>query len=132
MQIIDNELLSSLCEKASQHPRLRMNYNLHACLDDKVQRLLNALNPGTSLPVHRHKSTDELYVILRGKLDVKLYNDQGILTDTVHLDPLNGAYGISVSASQWHTVDVLEKDTIILEVKEGPYKPLDDDDILPI
>jgi cupin fold WbuC family metalloprotein len=130
MKIIDDQLLNDISKQASESQRLRMNYNLHASLEDKVQRLLNALEPGTELPVHRHKHTDETYVLLRGKLDVKIYDDHRKLIQVLRLDMLEGKYGVSIPANHWHTIEVLEKGTVILELKEGPYQPLQDDDIL--
>ena len=130
MKIIDSNLLNIVTEQAQHNPRLRMNHNLHASLDDKVQRLLNAMEPGTELPVHRHRDTDETYIILRGKLDVKVYNERKELTDTIRLDPTEGKFGIHIPANSWHNVEVLEKGTVIFEVKEGPYLPLEADDIM--
>lgn len=127
---INEQLLNGITIKACESFRLRMNHNLHASLEDKVQRLLNAMEPGTELPVHRHKDTDETYILLRGKLDVKVYNEQKELIATHRLDPNEGKYGIHIPANSWHTVEVLEKGTVIFEVKEGPYMPLEGDDIM--
>lgn len=130
MKIIDENLLNNLTEEAVANPRLRKNFNLHNSLDDKVQKLLNALEPGTVLPIHRHINTDEVYFMVRGSLIVKFYNEQKELTKTQELNPQTGQFGISIPAGQWHTIEVLEKGTIIFEVKEGPYSPLKEDDIL--
>jgi len=130
MKLINDQLLNTISKQASENIRLRMNHNLHASLDDKVQRLLNAMEPGTILPVHRHRNTDETYIILRGKLDVKVYNERKELTDTIRLDPTEGKYGIHIPANSWHNVEVLEERTVIFEVKEGPYLPLEDSDIM--
>lgn len=132
MKIIDDHLLNIISGLASENERLRKNYNLHEHLDESVQRLLNALEPGTSLPVHRHRHTDETYILLRGKLHVKTFNDRGEIINFMTLDPMDGKYGVSIDAGEWHTVEVLEKGTVIFEVKNGPYKPLEDDDILKI
>lgn len=132
MKIIDKELLDKLTEQAQNSDRLRKNYNLHRSLNDHVQRLLNALEPGTELPVHRHLHTDETYMLFRGSLNVKLFNDKKELVQTILLDTENGKYGLSIPAGQWHTVDVLEKGTVIFEIKQGPYSPLDPDDILDV
>lgn len=132
MKIIDEHLLNVISEKATENNRLRKNFNLHERLDESVQRLLNALEPGTCLPVHRHKTTDETYIVLRGKLNVKIYNDQAELINVLVLDPLDGKYGVSISANEWHTVEVLEKGTVIFEVKTGPYQALEEDDILAV
>lgn len=130
MKLIDENLLNNLTEEAVVNPRLRKNFNLHNSLDDKVQKLLNALEPGTVLPIHRHINTDEVYFMVRGSLIVKFYNEKKDLTKTQVLNPQTGQFGISIPAGQWHTIEVLEKGTIIFEVKEGPYLPLKDVDIL--
>lgn len=130
MKILDEQLLNLVSNQACESPRLRMNHNLHASLEDKVQRLLNAMEPGTELPVHRHKDTDETYILLRGKLDVKVYNEQKELIATHRLDPKEGKYGIHIPANSWHNVEVLENGTVIFEVKQGPYLPLAGDDIM--
>lgn len=127
---IDEKLLNQISKRAVNSPRLRMNHNLHASLDDKVQRLLNALELGTVLPVHRHKNTDETYILLRGKMDIKVYNEQKELIETYRLDTQAGQYGIHIPANSWHTVEVLEKGTVIFEVKEGPYMPFVEEDIM--
>ena len=130
MNIIDNILLDVVSGKAEASPRLRMNYNFHEKPDDKVQRLLNALEPGTELPIHRHTHTDEMYILLRGKLNVKTFDEKGNLLNMISLSPVEGKYGVNISAGEWHTVEVLEKGTVIFEIKEGPYTPLGEKDIL--
>ena len=130
MIIINNTLLDTITEKAKTSPRLRMNFNLHDSLDSPVQRLMNALEPGTELPIHRHRHTDETYIVLRGAIKVFLYNDDKTLKEQVLLNPCDGEYGINIPADQFHTVEVLEKGTVIFEVKEGPYTPLGDGDTL--
>ena len=130
MKIINTELLNEVTEKAQENSRLRMNYNFHTSLDSKAQRLLNALEPGTEIPVHRHLNTRETYVLLRGKLKVMFYNDDCELTETMILDPKTGDFGIDIPKGQWHSIEVLETGTVIFEVKDGPYSPLSKDDIL--
>lgn len=130
MKIIDTVLLDKLTEQAEGNERLRKNYNLHRSLNDHVQRLLNALEPGTELPVHRHLHTDETYVLLRGSLNVLLYNEKKQLAQTIPLNLKTGKYGLSIPAGQWHTVEVLEKGTVIFEIKQGPYSPLEMGDIM--
>lgn len=132
MKVIDDHLLNIISQRASTDNRLRKNYNLHQDLRESVQRLLNALEPGTQLPVHRHRHTDETYIILRGRLHVKTYNDMGELSNFIVLDPREGKYGVSISANEWHTVEVIEKGTVIFEVKNGPYRPLNDDDVMEV
>ena len=130
MKIIDKELLDEITRQAKESPRLRMNYNLHDSLDAKTQKLLNALEPGTILPIHRHPNTNETYLLLRGKLNVILYNDKKEVLETMHLDTANGNYGLDIPAGQWHSIEVLESGTVILEVKDGPYIPFQPEDIL--
>lgn len=130
MKIIDSELLDEICKKAKESPRLRMNYNLHSELDEPVQRLMNALEPGTEIPVHRHRHTDETYLVLRGSLNVVVFNEEKEQLEKILLDPLKGSYGVSVPAGQWHSVEVLETNTVIFEIKEGPYAALSEEDIL--
>ena len=130
MQQIDSRLLDQVSQQAQESPRLRMNHNLHDSLESKAQRLLNALEPGTILPIHRHPHTAETYLLLRGKIRVMFYNDQKEEIESVVLDPLKGNYGIHIPANQWHTLDVLESGSVLFEVKDGPYTPLDEKDIL--
>jgi len=130
MKKIDDELLNKVSQKAKESPRLRMNYNFHEHLDDKVQRLLNALEPGTLLPVHRHRHTAETYILLRGKIKVLFYNGLRELQEEEILSPQEGNYGVHIPAGQWHTLEVLEIGSVIFEVKDGPYTPLTSADIL--
>lgn len=130
MKLINNELLDDVTGEAEVSPRLRMNYNFHDRLDAQAQRLLNALEPGTVLPIHRHPHTAETYLLLRGKVRVMYYNDQKEETENVLLDPLDGNYGVHIPANQWHTLEVLESGSVIFEVKDGPYMPLGENDIL--
>lgn len=130
MKIIDNELLSNLSTQARKDKRLRKNFNLHLSLNEDVQRLLNALEPGTVIPVHRHLHTDETYVLLSGSLNLLLYDDNRNLKQKILLDPSKGKYGVSIPAGAWHSIEVLEKGTVIFEVKQGPYSPIETQDIL--
>ena len=128
--LIDEFLLDDVTEQAKTSYRLRMNFNLHDSLDAKAQRLLNALEPGTVLPVHRHRHTAETYIVLRGCIKVLFYNDEKLLTDVFLVHPDEKVYGVHIPAGQWHTLEVLERGTVIFEVKDGPYEPLQEDDVL--
>jgi cupin fold WbuC family metalloprotein len=128
--LINDQLLNTVTGQAKASSRLRMNFNLHDSLDAKAQRLLNALEPGTVLPVHRHRETAETYVVLRGSIRVIFYNDAKLLTAEFLIDPKVKEYGIHIPAGQWHTLEVLESGTVIFEVKDGPYAPLQPEDIL--
>ena len=130
MALINEELLDRVTGEAKRSPRLRMNYNFHETLDAKAQRLLNALEPGTVLPVHRHSQTAETYLVLRGVIKVLFYDDRKRLLETFLLDPREGNYGVHIPKGQWHTLEVLESGTVIFEVKDGHYQPLGKDDIL--
>lgn len=127
--IINDTLLNKITEEAKESRRLRMNYNIHESLDAKVQRLLNVLLPGTVLPIHRHRHTDETYILLKGKMFVVFYDDLGGQTERYLLDPSIGNYGVNIPKGQWHGIEVIEPSTIF-EVKEGPYMPLGPEDIL--
>lgn len=127
--IINNNLLDEITEKAIDSPRLRMNCNLHNSLDAKAQRLINVLLPGTVLPIHRHRHTAETYVLLRGKMFVVFYNDLGAQVERYMLDPTIGNYGVQIPAGQWHGIEVIEP-SAIFEVKDGPYTPLQPEDML--
>ncbi len=127
--IINDKLLDEVTVKAEESPRLRMNYNFHESLDAKAQRLINVLLPGTALPIHRHRHTAETYVLLRGKMFVVFYNDLGAQTERYLLDPAIGNYGVNIPKGQWHGIEVIEP-SAIFEVKDGPYMPLQPEDML--
>ncbi len=127
--IIDNKLLDEVTAKAEESPRLRMNYNFHESLDAKAQRLINVLLPGTILPIHRHRHTDETYVLLRGKMMVVFYNDLGAQTERYLLDPTIGNFGVNIPKGQWHGIEVIEP-SAIFEVKDGPYMPIAPEDTM--
>jgi len=129
LKIINQILLDELSQKASESERLRMNHNLHDSLENPVQRLLNALEPGTIIPIHRHLHTDEVYILLTGSIRVMLYNDEKEIIDTFLLNPIEGNHGIQIPAGQWHGIEVLEHGSVIFEVKQGPYTPLGIDDV---
>ena len=127
--IIDDKLLNEVVAKAKASERLRMNYNLHETLDAKAQRLLNAVEPGTVLPIHRHPHTAETYMLLRGHIDVMFYDDTRREIQRFKLDPQRGNYGVQIPKGLWHTLEALES-SVIFEVKDGPYTPLAPEDML--
>lgn len=127
--MINDNLLNEITTDAEKSPRLRMNYNIHESLDSPCQRLINVLLPGTVLPIHRHRHTAETYILLRGKMFVVFYDSLGGQTERILLDPMQGNYGVNIPAGQWHTVEVIEP-SAIFEVKEGPYRPLEYEDIM--
>lgn len=122
MKIVDKDLLDMVSAQARASERLRMNYNFHEDLADGCQRLLNALEPGTVMPIHHHK-VDEMFVILRGRVRVTIYNDAGEVIQSVNLSGKSGNIAVNIKAGEWHSVESLETGSCILEVKEGPYVP---------
>ena len=106
--IIDTQLLDKVSSEAKSSPRLRMNYNFHQLLEDKCHRMLNAVEPGTVVPIHRHPTKDESFVILRGKVRVTTHNDDGSIIEDVVLSQESGNYGVDISKGVWHMVEALE------------------------
>ena len=128
---ITQALLDSLTEQAKQSPRLRMNFDLRNSPEDKSQRMLNAIEPGSPVPIHRHKHTSETVVCLRGRLVWEYYDElERIRTEAIELTPNGQIVALNVPVGQWHTVRALESGTVILEMMEGTYEPLGDEDIL--
>ena len=121
--IIDDKLLDSILAKASVSERLRMNHNLHDSLDAKAQRLLNALQKGTVLPIHRHRHTAETYILLKGRIDVVFYGDNGAEHSRYHLSPETGNHGVHIPAGQWHTIEVLDPSVIFVD-NPAPNPPI--------
>ena len=128
--IIDTNLLDALTEQAKASPKLRMNLDLRNTPDDQSQRMLNALEPGTVMPIHRHQNTSETVVMLRGKVKWLYYNDKGELTDTILVEAGSDICGLSVPKGQWHSLECLETGSVILECKDGPWEALKEEDIL--
>ena len=128
---ITQTLLNQLTEQAKASPRLRMNYDLRNSAEDGSQRMLNAIEPGSPLPIHRHKDTTETVVCLRGRLVEEYYDElERICTEAIELSPNGPVVALNIPAGQWHTVRALESGTVILEVKDGPYEPTGPEDIL--
>ncbi len=131
MKVIDEQLLNGLAEQAKQSPRLRMNYNFHQSLQDKCHRFLNALEPGTQIPVHHHPTKDETFVILKGRVKVSTYNDEGEVLESCVLCQADGRYGVDIPKNVWHGLECLEP-SVLLECKEGPFVEHEVDGILEI
>lgn len=129
---IDNQTLDSLTEQAKASPRLRMNLNFHQSLDEKCHRFLNALEPGTVVPIHHHPTKDETFVLLRGKVRVTTHNDDGSIIEDVILSPEEGRYGMNIPKGVWHKVESLESGSILFECKEGPFVPHEVEGVLEI
>ena len=129
--IINQAILDKLTEEAKASPRLRMNMDLRNSEADQSQRMLNAIEPGSPLPIHRHQKTSETVVCLRGRLVEEYYDDQEhICTEAIELSPNGPVVALNIPAGQWHTVRALESGTVILEMKNGPYEPISPVDIL--
>ena len=145
--IIDKKILDELTERAKKSPRLRMNYDLRTTPDVQSQRMLNALEPGTVLPIHRHKETSETVVCVRGHFEEYLYtenanandnanvnanlnpNPNGRLVLTEVVDMVPGGVVLNIPAGQWHSLKCFESGTVLLEAKDGAFRPLDDDEV---
>ena len=128
---IDNQTLDSLTEQAKASPRLRMNLDLRNSAEDQSQRMLNAIEPGSPLPIHRHQKSSETVVCIRGRLVEEFYDDlERICTERIELSPNGPVVALNIPAGQWHTVQALESGTVILEMKNGKYEPISDVDVL--
>ena len=129
---IDNQLLDTLSAQAKANPRLRQSYDLRTTPEDQSQRILNAVEPGTILPIHRHRGSTETIIVLRGKVVQHYYNDAGEKTASYELAPNSPKVGMSVPAGQWHALESLEEGSVIFECKDGAYQPLSAEDILEV
>ena len=129
--VISQSILDALTAQAKASPRLRMNLDLRNSPDDKSQRMLNAIEPGSPMPIHRHRNSSETVVCLRGRLVEEFYDDlERRCTDAIELSPNGSNVAINIPIGQWHTIRALESGTVLLECKDGPYEPLGDEDIL--
>lgn len=128
---ITQAILDKLTEEAKASPRLRMNLDLRNGEEDSSQRMLNAIEPGSPLPIHRHQKTSETIVCLRGRLVEEYYDElERRCTEAIELSPNGPVVALNIPAGQWHTVRALESGTVILEMKNGAYEPLQECDIL--
>ena len=128
---ITQAILDELTAKAKESPRLRMNLDLRDTNEDTSQRMLNAIEPGSPLPIHRHQNTSETVVCIRGRLVEEFYDDlERICTERIELSPNGPVVALNIPVGQWHTVQALESGTVILEMKNGKYEPISDVDVL--
>ena len=125
--IITKEILDNLSEQAKANPRLRQAMDLRNSPEDGSQRMLNALEPGTVMPIHRHKGSSETCVCVRGHFEEYFYDTEGRLTETVDMRP--GGVVLNIEKGQWHSLRCLESGTILLEAKDGAYHPLEEDEV---
>ena len=130
--VINAALLDSLTAQAKASPRLRMNLDLRNSAEDTSQRMLNAIEPGSVVPIHRHKKTSETLVVLRGRIVEEFYDDAGICVERVEVSPNAPVCALNIPAGAWHTLQSLESGTVILEMKDGAYEPIVADDILTV
>lgn len=128
--VIDNEILDGLTEKAKASTRLRCNLDMRNTPEDQSQRMLNALEPGTVMPIHRHRGSSETCICIRGHFEEYFYDEQGNLTDTIDMVP--GGVVLNIEKGQWHSLKCLESGTVLFEAKDGPYAPLGPEDIMEI
>ncbi len=124
---ITQAILDDLTAQAKASPRLRMNLDLRNSPEDQSQRMLNAIEPGTVMPIHRHTASSETVVCIRGHFEEYFYNEDGILTDTVDMTP--GSI-INIPLGQWHSLKSLETGTVLFECKDGAYAPLGPEDVM--
>ena len=127
---ITQAILDDLTAQAKASPRLRMNMDLRNSPSDGSQRMLNAIEPGSPLPIHRHMKSSETVVCLRGRLREVFYNDAGKVTEVIDLQPGGDCVALCIPIGQWHGVEVLESGTVILECKDGVYEPLGEGDVM--
>ena len=128
--LLNTNLLDALSEQAKASPRLRMNLDLRNSPADQSQRMLNALEPGTVMPIHRHRNSSETVTVLRGKVKWLYYNDKGEPTHTFLVAPGTDLVGLCVPMGQWHSLECLESGTVILETKDGAWEPLGEEDVM--
>ncbi len=126
--IIDQHILDELTAQAKASPRLRMNLDLRNSPSDGSQRMLNAIEPGTVMPIHRHRTSSETVVCVRGHFEEYFYDESGNLVEVVDMVP--GGVVLNVPIGQWHSLKSLESGTVLLECKDGAYEPLGPEDIL--
>ena len=126
--VIDNEILDELTAKAKENPRLRCNLDMRNSADDQSQRMLNALEPGTVMHIHRHRGSSETCICIRGHFEEYFYDSDGQLTNTIDMVP--GGVVLNIEKGQWHSLKCLESGTVLLECKDGKYEPLGPEDIL--
>lgn len=128
--ILTSDILDKVSQDAKASQRLRMNYNLHEAAEDSVQRMFNALEPGTIIPIARHPHSNETLIMLRGRLRVLIYDDEKNLIEDVVIEANSANIGYHIPQGVWHTIESLETGTVLFETREGPYQPVEDKDIL--
>ena len=128
--VIDSKLLDSLSAQAKASPRLRMNLDLRNSASDGSQRMLNAIEPGSVLPIHRHRASSETVVVLRGKIEWVFFDNEGNETERVTLDANGEPRMLNVERNRWHSLVCLEEGSVLFESKDGAYEPLGEEDMM--
>ena len=128
--VLTTEILDALSAKAKASERLRMNYDLRTSLADQSQRMLNALEPGTELPIHRHTTTSETIVLLRGSIKEMFYDNKGDLTESIVLKAGTEPCAMNIPKGVWHNLECLEPGTILFEAKDGAFEPRKEEDTM--
>ena len=130
--VINKQLLYELSAQAKASPRLRQAFDLRNTPEDNSQRMLNALEPGTIMPIHRHLYSSETVVLLRGKICWHFYDDSGNETESVVLDANGDVRCINVEKGRWHSLECLASGSVLFESKDGKYEPLREEEIIKI
>jgi cupin fold WbuC family metalloprotein len=130
--VIDKKLLDDLSSHAEASPRLRQAYDLRNTPEDNSQRMLNALEPGTVMSIHRHLASSETVVLLRGRICWHFYDDEGNVTETVVLDADGEPRCLNVEKGRWHSLECLASGSVLLECKDGRYESLGENELLKV
>lgn len=128
--VIAKKILDELTRQAKDNLRLRQAMDLRNSPEDGSQRMLNALEPGTVMPIHRHHGSSETVVILRGKIKWFFYDNDGKETESVILDANGEQRMLNVERDRWHSLACMESGSILYESKDGPYHPLEEDEVM--
>lgn len=127
--VVDKKILDELTAKAKENPRLRCNLDMRNSADDQSQRMLNALEPGTVMPIHRHLASSETVIIIRGRIRWLFYDEQGRITESTELWSDGDVRMLNVEKGRWHSLECLESGSVLFEAKDGPYHPLEEDEV---
>ena len=127
---LDKSLLDTVSIEAKESSRRRKSFDLRTSINDNSQRMLNAIEPGTELPIHRHRNSSESCIILRGSAEEMFYDDYGNITERVKMQAGSNSVGVNIEKGRWHKIVSLESGTVIFEAKDGAYEPISSEDTL--